>query len=357
MPKIIQTKIVAIQSYAAPITLGEDEILHRIPYEDLMMIKEHDPHPYFRAYSIAQEGEYSPKIVDEGYKKITWTKKAIQSLKNIVIKGIKFFKGHNADNSTNNREDFGEVVANFEKVIGDKTHHIVIGYFPDKSKVVDNDIVSMEADWTFLDNAGQWIAEKIEQITGIALGDSKKEQPAFSGARVLGEVQALGEGEKEMTFAEVRQFVIDHNVYPWQLFSIETMKADREFGKLLVEAEAKEKKYKDDMAVLETRAKTAEEKAKTLESNFNKQTAKSRLDAQLKANNIQLTEKEKAFMDIQFKSLQDLSDDSLKMFITTSRELYKEAAAVFGEKAETTKVDTSGDNKKDDEKNEFIIDD
>jgi hypothetical protein len=345
------------------IKLSQTEILNNISPNDLSKIKSDNAHPYFRAYSIAHEGISVPKIIGEGYKKIAWPRRAIQSLKNITVKGIKFFKGHNEDNTTDNREYFGEVIGNFEKEIDGKIHHIVIGYFPDKSSVVNDDIVSMEADWSFVKNAGKWIADKIDSITGIALGDSSVDTPAFSGAKMLGAVQAL-EGEKEkkimeITFQDVQKFVQDHNVWPWQLFSIEQVKADREIGKYFIEFEAKQKKLSEDLQAITDKAKAAEDKLKLVEGEYNKTTAKTRLESHLKTNNITLTEKEKLFLDTQFKTLSDYSDDSLKKFVDTSKELYKDLAksGLFGEKEKIIDVGTNPGTKKEDnlKDNEFII--
>jgi hypothetical protein len=317
--------------------LSQEEILKNINPEDLAKIKEINYHPYFRAYSMAHEGTFTPRIIGEKEPKpIKWTRQAIQSIKNIVVKGIKFFKGHNEDNSTDNRKSFGEVVSNFEKEIDGKIHHIVVGYFPDKNAIVDSDIISMEADWTFLDNAGKWIADKIENITGIALGDSRIEQPAFTKAKLLGAVQANLEKETKMeiTFQDVVNFCKERNVWPSQIYSIDQIKSDREFMKHFIEFETKEKDYKDKLKTIEDKAKIAEDKLKVIEGDYNKQTAKSRFDNQLKTNNITLTEKEKLFIDSQFKTLSDFSDESLKKFIDVSRESYKEMAkqGLFGEK-------------------------
>lgn len=351
-----------IQAFSE-IQISQSEILNSIPLSDLNKIKTDNPHPYFRAYSIAQEGEHTPKIIGEGYKKISWTKQAIQSLRNIVIKGIKFFKGHNEDNTTNNRKSFGEVVSNFEKEIDGETHHIVVGYFPDKSSIVNNDIISMEADWSFFEDAGKWIADKIEGITGIALGDSNTDIPAFSGAKMVGAVQALEEKEKKMeiTFQDVQKFVQDHNVWPWQLFSIDQVKSDREFGKHFIDFEKKQKELVDQLGKAEMNSKTFEEKLKLIEGEYNKTTAKTRLDNHLKTNSITLTEKEKIFIDTQFKTLSDFSDNSLKKFVDTSKELYKDLArsGLFGEKEKPVDIGNQGIKNEVNpiEHNEFIIPD
>jgi len=88
MPKIVQSFISVsckqIQSFS------NVDILNLIPPETLTKIKETDSNPLFQAYSICHEGNSTPTIIGEGPKPISWTKKAIQSLKNIV-KGSQVF--------------------------------------------------------------------------------------------------------------------------------------------------------------------------------------------------------------------------------------------------------------------------
>jgi hypothetical protein len=162
-----------------------------IDNDTITKIKATDPHPFFQAYSICHEGTSQPSILGDTARPIHWTRAAVQSIKNIILKGIKFFKGHNADNSTENRESLGEIVANTERELDGKLHHIAIGYFPNKEKVSDSDICSQEANWNLFEQAGHWFAGTIDKLTGIALSNSKVDKPAFADAKRLGMVQAF----------------------------------------------------------------------------------------------------------------------------------------------------------------------
>jgi hypothetical protein len=173
------------------LSLTSDEIIALIDGSLLSKIRAHDPHPFFQAYSICHEGTSQPTILGEKSKPIHWTRQAVESIKKVVAKGVKFFRGHNSDNSTDNRESLGEVVADMQKEIGGVLHHIVVGYFPDKEKVKDADICSQEANWNLFQKAGEWFAGAIKDLTGIALSNSRVDQPAFSGAKRLGMVQAF----------------------------------------------------------------------------------------------------------------------------------------------------------------------
>jgi len=161
----------------------------------------------------------------------------------------------------------------------------------------------------------------------------------------------------EITFQDVVNFCKERNVWPSQIYSIDQIKSDREFMKHFIDFETKEKKFNSDLTAAEAKAKAAEEKLKVIEGDYNKQTAKSRLDNHLKTNNITLTEKEKIFIDSQFKTLTDYSDESLKKFTDTSKELYKEMASkgLFGEKEKPIDIGTKTVSKDNPAENEFII--
>jgi len=172
-------------------SLSSSEIMALIDNDTITKIKATDPHPFFQAYSICHEGTSRPSILGDTARPIHWTRAAVQSIKNIILKGIKFFKGHNADNSTENRESLGEIVASTEREINGKLHHIAVGYFPNKEKVSDSDICSQEANWNLFEQAGHWFAGTIDKLTGIALSNSKVDKPAFADAKRLGMVQAF----------------------------------------------------------------------------------------------------------------------------------------------------------------------
>jgi hypothetical protein len=172
----------------------QNEILELIPVDVLNKIKQKDPHPYFQLYSICHEGMSQPKLLGEtSSKPIFWPRKAIQSLKSIIMKGIKLFKGHNDDNSIKGRESFGEVIHSFQQEIQGNLNHLIITYHTpeQKEEAKKFDIVSQESIWNFMESASNLIADTIEKFTGIAGGNSKIEIPAFSGAKRLGLVQAF----------------------------------------------------------------------------------------------------------------------------------------------------------------------
>lgn len=182
-------------------SFSQDEIIALIPPKELAAIKSEDSHPFFTMYSVCHEGESTPIIMDENGNRedaepITWTKKAVQSIRNIIMKGVKLFKRHNKDSSHTGRRVIGKVIHSFEKEIDGKLHHVFIAYHPKslKDEIKALDVCSQEAKWNLFREAGKLMAGAIENMTGIALANSEIEKPAFSGAKRLGYVQAFESG-------------------------------------------------------------------------------------------------------------------------------------------------------------------
>lgn len=338
MPKqiqsFIQLQIQKIQAFSA------DQILQLIDTETLSAIKAKDPHPFFQAYSIAHEGVSQPKVLGDTSKPIHWTRRAIQSIKNIITKGVKFFFGHNEDNSTQGRKVLGEVVADAQKEIDGKLHHIVISYHsPEvREEAKQYDIVSQEANWNLLDAASNFIADTIESLTGIAMGSSKNATPAFAGAKRLGMIQALENNntnvldepkQKEnkmptkeevlssLSFHDLKPIIERMNIFPSQLFSVEQLKADRNLT-VFKDLEEKEKQLKD-----------YEEKNKNLIQQTLKADAENRFKELLGDKNLKLTDKQKDYLST-FKSndFDDLTDAGLVNFRDRELDRFKRMTAV-----------------------------
>jgi hypothetical protein len=358
----------------------QNEILGRIPQRIVDKIKETDKHPYFQAYSLCHEGFAKPTIIGEGAKPIFWTRKAIQSIKNIVTKGIKLFKGHNNDNSTNNRKILGEIVHDCQEEINGKLHHIIFTYHkPDvRDEVKQYDVNSQEGLWNFIESAGNLIAENIQKLTGVALANSKNESPAFEGARRLGFVQAFEYTEpetkttgdvmsdvktpsqKQLDFNEWRKIGIENfKVYPWQMFKLDDLKIDREFGKYFEELD----RLKTENEELKTKYKTDIEKLNT-DLNKTRRTiylnsANKRMEAVFQEDN--LTPKMQAYIKEAYKvnkdKLDDLTDEGLRSYIKDQTQIFQAMENVKEEIDKTSQDDTKDKKGKSTEEGDGNIDD
>lgn len=321
---------------------SNSEIMNMIDDDVIVDIKLKDKHPFFQAYSICHEGISTPTLIGEKAKPINWGRKAIQSIKDVVKKGVKFFFGHNDDNSTEGRKALGEIVGYKEKEIDGKLNSVIVGYFPPETKeeVKKYDICSQEAVWNFFESAGQLIAGTIDKLTGIALSSSEVDKPAFSGAKRLGFVQAfenkdIGEnkmdGKSAITFEDVKHAIREMNIHPSQLYNLDEIKKDREFGNI-VENENKITEFEDQKKKLEDSLKVA-----TRQNQLN--TAKGRLADIMK--DMQLTEKEVKYIDTQFsETVDDISDEGLKGFVETQKNICKDVISFFGVKDDDITIKT-----------------
>lgn len=352
---------------------SQSEILSMIDADTLASIKQSNPHPFFQAYSICHDGVSNPTIIGEVPKPITWTRKAVQSLKNVISKGVKFFNRHNKDNSTNNRESLGEVVASKQMEMDGELHHVVVGYFPDKSKVSEMDICSHEGDWNLLETIGGYVADSIEKLTGIALSSSSIERPAFKGALRLGMVQAFENNDSEtiekteskmpekLTFEEVKQAVREMNIFPRQIFSLEDIKNDRDFGKVITDFETKLKEKDDLLVTKETELKAKADEVNSLTQKTMLSTASDRLNNLF--GELKLTDKQKTYVKNNFEKVAEsldsekLNDDGLKGFVESQLDVYKANAEFFGSSSDSIEIDTESIDVEDyttPENNEFL---
>lgn len=328
----VSLDIFQLQAYS------QNDIISKIPPNILAEIKAKDEHPFFQLYSICHEGTSTPKIEGKGHKPITWFKKAIQSIKSVIKKGIKFFDGHNSTNDNQDKKILGEVIHAFEEEIDNKLHYCTIGYFPPETREIakTKDICSQEAEWNLFEVAGQYIADVCQEITGIALANSKEGYtPAFEGAKRLGLLQAfsdtmtitpVGETVKEtkiMTFSELKDKVRELNVHPHQLYNLDEIKDDKEFGKVYDEI----KTLTDEKTELEKKIDNFEKENTKLTRSIQLDNAKDKLKEIYKES--QTTENMQKFIndiyDEQKDKLEDLSDDGLKAFVETQTKIYQKA--------------------------------
>ena len=324
--------IVKIQ--ATSLALSPEEIRQKIGPSVLAEIKKTDPSPYFQVFSILQEGKSYPKIINEGHKVIAWSRKAISTIKDVVTKSVEFFVGHNSDNTTNGRRSVGEVIADFSQEVNGRLNHLVIGYFPDKEEAKKYDVCSVEADVDMSEAGSINIAQRISKLTGIALGNSRQDKPAFAGAVKVGQLQAFAQpADKEdtekinsmqetqkmnITFEQLVKGIKDLRVHPNDVFDMAAMAKDHVYGKIIEE-------HKTLKASNESLTGEVEQLNKKIKLSSEVGTAKNRLDTFLPGT---MTEKQKSFVNLRFKpeNFDDLSDKVLKDFAENTLKEYAELA-------------------------------
>ncbi len=318
-----------ISIQALELILTPEELLERVPAEKRNALKGQG---VLQAYTLAHEGTSQPKVLGEGSQILKWPRAVIRRLSEKIKTGTKFLIGHGENtNAHDGRESVGQVLASFVKEIGGRLSSIVIGHFPSKEKVDPYDVCSMEADvHTDEDN----VVGDINDVSGIALGNSDKDSPAFPGALRLSTVQCFakedpkpGEGDPKMapTFAEIKDAVKNMNIYPHQLFSEDDLKDDRTFGQVFEEST----KLKADNERLSKANTEMEAASKSAIRKSEIDTSKGKLDVLMGEG---FTDRQKSFIKRQFdpEKVEDLTDEGLKKFVEEQKTNFAETAKLFG---------------------------
>lgn len=334
---------ILIQAMSAE-AITEKDILNRLTPEERKAVAGKT----LDVYVVGEEGKSRPKVLGSGHKVLTWTKAAIRRLAESVKGGTKFFIHHGqGTNSHDGRETAGEILKSFTMEDRGRMAAVAVGVLDDDLEG-DYDVCSVEAD-VDIDEDG-YISD-VAETSAVALGSSDSASPAFPGAVRMASIQCFGEetGEKEkgsktVTFAEVLQAVKDMNIHPHQLYGMDDIKKDREFGPALDKADQLEKQNKELSEKLEKSENSQAESRKTAE----KSSAKERLEKLIPEGS---TDMQKKFIESAFgkASLEDYSDEGLKSFVDGAVKDFSDYAKMFGDKSgeDTDKGGGSGASEKD----------
>lgn len=337
---------------ASELVMTAEEMKQKIPKEKLEQIQGKG---ILQAYTLAQEGISQPKILNEKSTPLKWTKAIIHRLADKIKAGVKFFIDHgNNTNSHDGRKSVGEILSSFVKNIHGKLSNVIIGHFPNAEEVKNADVCSMEADIDTI----QDVVDDINEVSGIALGNSNNVNPAFPGAIRLGLIQCFntennsGEGETKMgeevkiTFDMVKKAVKDMNIFPWQLYTEEDMKRDKVFGKIYTTNTAlttENEKLKTDLKDATEKGSEAIKKQEIAE-------AGKKLDSLMQEG---YTDKQKTFIKNAFDpaGLKDLEETTLKEFLEKGKKDFAAQAKFFGADSSQSneEIKTGDENKTADE--------
>ncbi|MCW4050808.1 MAG: hypothetical protein NWE89_13840 [Candidatus Bathyarchaeota archaeon] len=323
----------------------------------MQYIKEKDPSPEIRVYSIGHEGKSNLKLPGIGVKTFTWVQAAVRWLADKLRIGTAVFDRHAPDtNSHEGRMQIGQVVGKTVKQIGDRLNTLAaIHIFPQfKSRPLD--IASFEAEILYDHDEVQAWPVNIKNVTGIALGSSGTDNPGFPGATLLGAVQAYvqafaGEiGDKTMNQSDVKSAVKELGLKPSQIFEIGDIMGDS-----AVDAKVKEvtkdhfamaKRVGEERDASRTQVVKLENEKAEMEKTLQRHTTQSRsaavLDSILANPELKLDDKAKVFVKRNLKSFETTAtdEDTLKTdlgkFVGEQVKEYGEVAELFGAKDTTT---------------------
>lgn len=198
-----------------------------------------DPNPTIKVYSIGHEGTATPmKVTPQGKKRvfIRYLKEAVKKIAGALPTYAPVFHRHAASNSTTGREVVGRVVGKTVKKIKGVLHTLaaIHVFAPHRDKNLD--VASIEADCTYgkgEDGAVQM--REVHSVSGIALGDSETDTPAFPLATLRGAFQCMAEeyeaaevhhnrGDEEMSKEELLRKIREEGLTPLDCFSEDTLR-------------------------------------------------------------------------------------------------------------------------------------
>lgn len=246
---------------------SQDIVINNIDPQKLKEIKMNDKKPEFKIFKIAHTGKSNTTVVGLGKKVLTWISSAIQNLHEKIKVGLKVFYRHTETNVHTGREIIGEVVGKFIDYVQNMTNSYSIVYIFPKYSSLKLDVASYEGNLNISPD-GNINPEDIGDVTGLALGNSETDTPAFEGATFQMAVQMFAESlnqekEKKMEISEVLEFIKNQKVRPSDLFDRDTLEKDEVVKIITFEKDNSRKYYAERM----TQEKTElEKKIKELEN-------------------------------------------------------------------------------------------
>jgi len=260
--------------------MASDEILDHVPASAYKRIKKDDPKAEFRAYVIGHEGESSGKVVGMGRVIKKWAHSAIENINKKLAIGTKIFHMHGDTNEHDGRKPIGEVVGKTLSDIAGRLSSIAIAYIFPEFRDVPLDVASMEADITMpetINPNARNVEVDVEDITGIALGNSEIVKPGFAGATLLATMQEFAdnashekppkEGEKPMTKSELIAGIREAKLTLSDLFSPREIADDSTVQDVIRDKRRNEEGFESRMsAKLEAEKAKLEQEKKDLQS-------------------------------------------------------------------------------------------
>lgn len=216
------------------LAMADAEVLGLISPRVIKDIKREDPMPMFKAFIVGQEGESRPKIVGLGATVQRWFQSAIEKLTEKLGLGLPVYHNHTPTNKDRNRPPIGEVVGKAMKNIQGSLSSIIVAYIFPQFKDLPLDVASIEAGIMVPQDSREFDVKDvdIQEVTGIALGNSQTNKPAFPGATLLAQLQAFAEksgsggGDEKMTLDEIKKAIQEGKHNPSDVFSPTTLTSD-----------------------------------------------------------------------------------------------------------------------------------
>ncbi len=340
---------------AAIQAMSQSELNDIVDPLTMQHIKEKDPHPDIRVYSISHEGKANLNLPGIGKATFTWIQAAVRAIADKLRLGTAVFDRHNPDtNAHEGREQIGQVVGKVVTQIGERLSTLAaIHVFPQfKSRPLD--VASIEAEIEYDHDGIQAWPTNIKSVSGIALGNSGIDNPGFPGATLEGAVQAFvqafaGEsGDNKMNLSDVKAAVKELGITPTQVFGIDVIMDDSAVVDKVKDANKNtfnmSERIRQERDGARERITALENQNAETDKKLKQHTIQSKsvsvLDAVLAEPARKLDDKAKVFVKRNLKNFETTADneDALKVdvgkFVDSSVKEYGELAEVFGVKVE-----------------------
>ena len=256
--------------------MAEADLLGCVDPGALARIKAVDAHPEIRAYVIAHEGKAEGNLVGYGKAVIQYFGDVVRRIYDRLTAGTPIFRGHNADNSHGGREAIGEVVGKARRMVDGREATVAAVYVKPEHRETKLDVCSIEANIAFsAGGEGKARAVDVDEITGIALGDSETDTPGFPGAKLCAALQAFAEeGEtKAMTREEIIAAIKEAKLTAGELFDADQLREDKAVAAIVESETEKERGYASRQG---KKVEKLEQKLSEQEADFQKQLAEAK---------------------------------------------------------------------------------
>lgn len=214
--------------------MASSDILQHVPASVYEKIKAKDSNPLFRAYVVGHEGTSEGKVVGHGNVVKRWFTSAIHKIVDKLQYGLKIFHNHEETNEHDGRKSIGYIVGKTKEMIDDALSAIAITYIKPEFRSLPLDVASIEADITLNDDRDSGVFDAdVQDITGVALGNSAVNRPGFPGATLLSQLQEFADqsqfqqgGGGMTTISEVKTFIKAESLKPSDIFGLGDLTKD-----------------------------------------------------------------------------------------------------------------------------------
>jgi hypothetical protein len=179
--------------------MADSEIAAMVEPSRLADIKTRDPHPLIKAFVVGYEGESKGNVIGVGNVIKRWAKTIIHKLHEKIVAGVQLFSGHAVGtNAHEGRTALGEVVGKRLMDIDGRESVVVACHIYKDFAHLPLDVASVETNIALkpsADGAAMDVLD-VDDVSGIALGNSLTAKPGFPGATLIGALQAFEEEQK-----------------------------------------------------------------------------------------------------------------------------------------------------------------